>query len=367
MRYAKKARTGWCAPFASYSISLQPAADVLHIALHALNEQRGVEAVGHGIEAPAEAVDHAVGRADEEHAVLSGCTAGGDDARDGRLKLGRVELSRHAHRDRQIERSDEDAVHAVHGADVLDDGERFGGLALREEQCLAVEVAHGLRHGTEPVKAPAVLARRAEAPLTDGVIFRVVHELLHLRERLDVRHDQALNTDVEQLEHGGAADLAHARERADAAQLGGTHERGGGLGLDGGVLVVDDGKVEPRAAEALHKAHAGGVKKGADRPRPAASFCLSVFSMRIPPYLVSMARLYLHFGTKASIDARTFASAESIAGQNENGGRSAFAVHVILVVIRHTFHVLCCQSYIAICRDPTVEFRFFLPAALRLQ
>lgn len=100
---------------------------------------------------------------------------------------------------------------------------------------------------------------------------------------------------------------------------------------------------------------------------PAASFCLSVFSMRIPPYLVSMARLYLHFGTKASIDARTFASAESIAGQNENGGRSAFAVHVILVVIRHTFHVLCCQSYIAICRDPTVEFRFFLPAALRLQ
>lgn len=35
----------------------------------------------------------------------------------------------------------------------------------------------------------------------------------------------------------------------------------------GGVLVVDDGKVEPRAAEALHKAHAGGVKKGADGPR----------------------------------------------------------------------------------------------------
>lgn len=123
--------------------------------------------------------------------------------------------------------------------------------------------------GTEPkpVKAPAVLARRAEAPLADGVIFRVVYEFLHLRERLDVRHDQALNTDVEQLEHGGAADLAHARERADAAQLGGTHERGGGLCLDGGVLVVDDGKVEPRAAEALHKAHAGGVKKGADRPR----------------------------------------------------------------------------------------------------
>lgn len=88
----------------------------------------------------------------EEHAVLSGCAAGGDDARDGRLKLGRVELSRHAHRDRQVERSDEDAVHAVHGADVLDDGERFGGLALREEQGLAVEVAHGLRHGAEPSK-----------------------------------------------------------------------------------------------------------------------------------------------------------------------------------------------------------------------
>ena len=253
--------------FAISKSSLQPAADVLHIALHALNEQRGVEAVGHGIEAPVEAVDHAVGRAGEEHAVLSGCAASGDDARDGRLKLGRVELSRYAHRDRQIERSDEDAVHAVHGADVLDDGERFGGLALREEQGLAVEVAHGLRHGAESVKAPAVLARRAEAPLADGVIFRVVYEFLHLRERLDVRHDQALNTDVEQLEHGGAADLAHARERADAAQLGGTHERGGGLCLDGGVLVVDDGKVEPRAAEALHKAHAGGVKKGADRPR----------------------------------------------------------------------------------------------------
>ena len=29
----------------SYTISLQPAADVLHIVLHALNEQRGVEAV----------------------------------------------------------------------------------------------------------------------------------------------------------------------------------------------------------------------------------------------------------------------------------------------------------------------------------
>lgn len=49
--------------FAISISSLQPAADVLHIALHALNEQRGVEAVGHGIEAPAEAVDHAVGRA----------------------------------------------------------------------------------------------------------------------------------------------------------------------------------------------------------------------------------------------------------------------------------------------------------------
>ena len=264
MRYAKKARTGWCAPFASYSISLQPASDILHIALRALNEQRGVEAVGHGVEAPAEAVDHAVGRAGEEHAVLSGRAAGGDDARDGRLKFRRVELPRHAHRDRQVKRPDEDAVHAVHGADVLDDIERLGGLALREEQGLAVEVAHGLRHGAEPVKAPAVLARRAEAPLADGVIFRVVHELLHLLERLDVRHDQALYADVEQLEHGGAADLAHARERADAAQLGGAHERGGGLSLDGGVLVVDDGKVEPRAAEALHEAHAGGVKKGAD-------------------------------------------------------------------------------------------------------
>lgn len=256
----------------SYTISLQPASDVLHIALHALNEQRGVETVGHGVEAPAEAVDHAVGRAGEEHAVLSGRVAGGDDARDGRLKFRRVELSRHAHRDRQVKRPDEDAVHAVHGADVLDDIERLGGLALREEQGLAVEVAHGLRHGAEPVKAPAVLARRAEAPLADGVIFRVVHELLHLLERLDVRHDQALYADVEQLEHGGAADLAHARERADAAQLGGAHERGGGLSLDGGVLVVDDGKVEPRAAEALHEAHAGGVKKGADRLRAGGKF-----------------------------------------------------------------------------------------------
>ena len=225
-----EARTGWCAPFASYSISLQPASDILHIALHALDEQRGVEAVGHGVEAPAEAVDHAVGRAGEEHAVLSGRVAGGDDARDGRLKFRRVELPRHAHRDRQV------------------------------------------RHGAEPIKAPAVLARRAEAPLADGVIFRVVHELLHLLERLDVRHDQALYADVEQLEHGGAADLAHARERADAAQLGGAHERGGGLSLDGGVLVVDDGKVEPRAAEALHEAHAGGVKKGADGLRAGGKF-----------------------------------------------------------------------------------------------
>ena len=198
--------------------------------------------------------------------------AGGDDARDGRLKFRRVELPRHAHRDRQVKRPDEDAVHAVHGADVLDDIERLGGLALREEQGLAVEVAHGLRHGAEPIKAPAVLARRAEAPLADGVIFRVVHELLHLLERLDVRHDQALYADVEQLEHGGAADLAHARERADAAQLGGAHERGGGLSLDGGVLVVDDGKVEPRAAEALHEAHAGGVKKGADGLRAGGKF-----------------------------------------------------------------------------------------------
>ena len=253
--------------FAISISSLQSAADVLHIALHALDEQRGVEAVGHGVKALAEAVDHAVSRAGEEHAVLSGRTAGGDDARDGRLKFRRVELPRHAHRDRQVERTDEDAVHTVHGADVLDDGERLDGLALWEEQGLAVEVAHGLWHGAKPVKAPAVLARRAEAPLADGVIFRVVYEFLHLRERLDVRHDQALHADVEQLEHGGAADLAHARDRADAAQLGGTHERGGGLGLDGGVLVVDDGKVEPRAAEALHKAHAGGVKKGADRLR----------------------------------------------------------------------------------------------------
>ena len=108
--------------------------------------------------------------------------------------------------------------------------------------------------------------------MADGVIFRVVHELLHLLERLDVRHDQALYADVEQLEHGGAADLAHARERADAAQLGGAHERGGGLSLDGGVLVVDDGKVEPRAAEALHEAHAGGVKKGADGLRAGGKF-----------------------------------------------------------------------------------------------
>ena len=54
-------------------------------------------------------------------------------------------------------------------------------------------------------------------------------------------------------------------ERTDGGhrQKSGAHERGGGLSLDGGVLVVDDGKVEPRAAEALHKAHAGGVKKGA--------------------------------------------------------------------------------------------------------
>lgn len=72
--------------------------------------------------------------------------------------------------------------------------------------------------------------------------------------------------------HCGAADLAHARDRADAAQLGGTHERGGGLGLDGGVLVVDDGKVEPRAAEALHEAHTGGVKKGADGLRTGGEF-----------------------------------------------------------------------------------------------
>ena len=133
-------------------------------------------------------------------------------------------------------------------------------------------MTHGLRHGAEPVKAPAVFARRAEAPLADGVVFRVVHERAHLIECLDVWHDQSLHADVEQLEHGGTADLAHARDRADAAQLGGAHEGGGGLCLDGGVLVVDDGKVEPRAAEALHEAHAGSVKKSADGLRAGGEF-----------------------------------------------------------------------------------------------
>jgi len=42
---------------------------------------------------------------------------------------------------------------------------------------------------------------------------------------------------------------------------------------------------------------------------PAASFCLSVFSMRIPPCLVSIARLYVHFGGMASAAPRTFAPA----------------------------------------------------------
>ena len=41
---------------------------------------------------------------------------------------------------------------------------------------------------------------------------------------------------------------------------------------------------------------------------PAASFCLSVFSMRIPPYLVSMPRLYLHFGGMASAAVSKYVS-----------------------------------------------------------
>lgn len=67
---------------------------------------------------------------------------------------------------------------------------------------------------------------------------------------------------------------------------------------------------------------------------PAASFCLSVFSMRNPPYLVSMPRLYLHFGGMASIVEKEGCNFASLFFMLESHITSQYFVQQIVVLFQ---------------------------------
>ena len=83
---------------------------------------------------------------------------------------------------------------------------------------------------------------------------------------MHVRNDKTLCTDIEKLEYRRAAYLTHTAQRRYAGVLRSSYEPCAGLGLNGGVLIVDDDKIYPGAPGAFHEIFTCGVEKYADRP-----------------------------------------------------------------------------------------------------
>ena len=125
---------------------------------------------------------------------------------------------------------------------------------------------HRIRHAAETVKSPAVLARGAEAALADRIVSGIGYYVLDLLHAMHVRDDKALCADIKQLQYRRAAYLAHAAQRRYAGVLRSSYEPCAGLGLNRGVLIVDDNKVYSGAPGAFHEIFACGVEKYADRP-----------------------------------------------------------------------------------------------------
>ena len=67
------------------------------------------------------------------------------------------------------------------------------------------------------VKAPAVLAGRAETTLADGRIFRIGNQFFYLLHTVYIGDNQSLCADVQQFQHSRTAAFAHARQRAEPA------------------------------------------------------------------------------------------------------------------------------------------------------
>lgn len=113
--------------------------------------------------------------------------------------------------------------------------------------------------------APAVLAGGTEAPLAYRGVFGEADDAAHVLNAVDVGDDKTLHAHIQQLQDGGTADLPHPCQWRDAPQLGGPYHVGGGLGLYGTVLVVQNHEIQPRAAQTFHHGGAAGAYEGAQR------------------------------------------------------------------------------------------------------
>ena len=126
-------------------------------------------------------------------------------------------------------------------------------------------MCHRVRHAAKAVKAPAVLARGAEAALADRIVSGIGYYVLDLLHAMHVRNDKTLCTDIEKLEYRRAAYLTHTAQRRYACVFRGSYEPRAGFGLNWGVLIVDDNKVYSGAPGAFHEIFACGIEKYADR------------------------------------------------------------------------------------------------------
>ena len=184
------------------------------------------------------------------------------DAAEGLHHGGVVELPRQTKSNRQVERPDKHAVHALQGHDLLNMLQRLGCFALGQQQGRCVHLLHGLGNGAFLIEAPAILAGGAEATLPDGGKLGVVDDLLHLFHGVDVGHNETARSHVQQLQHGAAAQVTDAAQGRKAAQLRRTHQLHCCLCLGGGVLTVDNDKIKSRASQALD---GGGAVEPAER------------------------------------------------------------------------------------------------------
>ena len=196
--------------------------------------------------------------------------AGRLDPENGLVDLRSVELAGAAQGDGQIKGSNEDAVHTVHGGDLLDALQTARSLALGQQQRLPVAGLHVIRDGGRVGRiSPAAVPGGTESAIPKRRVFGVLDQLPDFLHRLHTGNDHALGPHVQQPQDGCAGDLVGPGQSRQAGSLGGGDLGCGGFDAGGRVLRIHDHIVQSRIAQALHRQ---GIADGGKGPQAGTAF-----------------------------------------------------------------------------------------------
>ena len=183
---------------------------------------------------------------------------------DGRLQVRVIHLGGLAQRHGQIVGAHKNAVHALHGGDLLDMLQSAQGLTLGNEHGFPVAVGKIARRVRAlRVKAVAAGEGGRKAPAAQGVVLGVLHQAPHLVHRLHVGHHQSTGTHVQHLQNRRTGHILHPHQGRAVPGGQGRDSRQGALYIGGAVLRVHDGKVHAGDADALGRSDAAQLIKGA--------------------------------------------------------------------------------------------------------